>query len=148
MGFPLLQASMPKMKKRHVLLVAGAAVYLMQGLKKELSFGYVQTVLSIAFHVSQLCFGTLEEKHQREYMTMPLSAILPIITAWNELLFCSAYFKSAGGHVLYDASIIISYIVFYMDCYQYHVLRSTATAATTKKDDDAEGKDSIHLKQE
>jgi hypothetical protein len=129
--FPLLTATMPKMKKQYVFYIASIVTFLQGGLKKELGFAYVQTIISLAFHTSQLMLST-EEKNRREYITLPLSALLPIVTSWNEILFCESYFRSMGGHVLYDASIIISYIVFYLDCYRYNT-RNNRTAITKQK---------------
>jgi hypothetical protein len=123
--FPLLKASMPKIHSSIVTILSLVVTYgpLVIGggmMKKQLGFAYVQTVLSIAFHVSQLILPT-KEKCQREYMTLPIAAMLPVLTSWNEALFCSSYFKSLGGHVLYDASIVISYILYYADCYRVNV---------------------------
>jgi len=130
--FPLLAATMPKMKKQYVLCLSVFAVYFMQGLPKEFSFGYIQTVLSIAFHISQLLFSSSTEKARREYMTMPMTAILPIVVAWIEMVFCTSFFRFIGGHVWYDFAIIFSYIVFYYDCYQYHVDKSIDTSSGTE----------------
>jgi hypothetical protein len=123
--FPLLKASMPKMNAKIVALLSLIVTYgpiVIGGgmMKKQLGFAYVQTVISIAFHISQLRLSRTE-KSQREYMTLPLSAMLPVLTSWNEALGCEAYFRSMGGHVLYDASIIISYILYYADCYRVNV---------------------------
>lgn len=127
--FPLLKAAMPKVSSQYVFGVALAVTYgpllLAGGLKKELRFGYVQTIVSIAFHTSQLMLSP-DEKNHREYMTLPIASILPVVTAWNEALFCTAYFRSLGGHVLYDASIIISSIVYYADCYRVNVMSSSS----------------------
>jgi len=128
--FPLLTTTMPKMKKQYVLFIASIVTFIQGGLRKELGFAYVQTILSMAFHTSQLMSST-EENNRREYMTLPLSALLPIVTSWNEILFCKSYFRSMGGHVLYDASIIISYVVFYLDCYRYHTKNAIVKQKTS-----------------
>mmetsp|Transcript_12552 Transcript_12552/g.23455 ORF Transcript_12552/g.23455 Transcript_12552/m.23455 type:complete len:298 (-) Transcript_12552:137-1030(-) len=133
--FPLLKASMPKLSSYAVAALAWAVTYgpvLAGGLKKELGFPYTQTVLSVAFHISQLMLST-EEKQRREYMTLPITAMLPVLTAWNEALFCTAYFRSAGGHVLYDASIVISFIVFYVDSYRANVMVSATSPVGSKQ---------------
>jgi len=117
--FPLLKASMPKLKNIHVSFLAVIVTYGRGFVKKELEFAYVQTIVNVALHGSQLMLAT-DEKYRREYMTLPLAGVLPIVMAWNEILFCESYFRSAGGHVLYDASIIVSYIVFYLNCYHFN----------------------------
>lgn len=117
--FPLLKASLPKLKNTEVAFLAVIVTYGMGFVKKELGFAYVQTIVNVAFHASQLMLTT-DEKNRREYVTMPLAGVLPIVVAWNEILFCDSYFRSAGGHVLYDASIIVSFIVFYLNCYHFN----------------------------
>lgn len=128
---PLLSATMPKMKKQHVLCLSAFAMYFMRGLPKEISFGYIQTVLSIAFHIGQLLFSSAAEKGRREYMTMPMTAILPIVVAWVEMTLCTSFFRSIGGHVWYDFSIIFSYVIFYYDCYRHHVHKLDSEGRTT-----------------
>eukprot|EP00584_Thalassiosira_punctigera_P007126 CAMPEP_0172534142 /NCGR_PEP_ID=MMETSP1067-20121228/6612_1 /TAXON_ID=265564 ORGANISM="Thalassiosira punctigera, Strain Tpunct2005C2" /NCGR_SAMPLE_ID=MMETSP1067 /ASSEMBLY_ACC=CAM_ASM_000444 /LENGTH=290 /DNA_ID=CAMNT_0013318893 /DNA_START=16 /DNA_END=888 /DNA_ORIENTATION=- len=125
--FPLLKASMFKINSAIVAVIAMAVTFLPEyagGIKKELGFAYVQTVLAVAFNLSQLLGLSPEEKMRREYAMMPLLGAIPLLVAWNEALFCGSYFKAAGGHVLYDASIIVGYIVFYLDCYRVNVLPS------------------------
>lgn len=114
--FPLLRGTLPKMQNQTIAVIASAATYGQGFVKDELGFAYVQTIVNMAFHTSQLMLSP-DEKNQREYITMPLANVLPLVVAFNEAFFCDAYFRSAGGHVLYDASIIISYIIFYLDCY-------------------------------
>ena len=118
---PLLKASMPRVNTFLVAIAAFLATYLpilAGGLKKELNFAWIQTVVSIAFHCSELSLPP-GEKNRREYMTLPLAGLLPVLVAWNEALFCSAYFKRVGGHVWYDFSIVASFILQYIDSYLY-----------------------------
>jgi hypothetical protein len=124
--FPLLKASLAKVSYPRVAVLAVLVTYgpmlVEGGLPKEHGFAYVQTVVTLAFHTSQLLLDS-KEKQRREYFSMPLIAALPpMITSWNEALGCNAYFRNLGGHVLYDASIIIGFLVYYMDCYRYHIL--------------------------
>ncbi|KAL3905538.1 MAG: hypothetical protein SGILL_009639, partial [Bacillariaceae sp.] len=94
--FPLLKASMPKVNTYLVALFACLVTYapiLAGGLKKELGFGYVQTVVSIAFHVSELTLPS-SEKNSREYATLPMAGILPVCVSYVEALMCSSsYFN-------------------------------------------------------
>jgi hypothetical protein len=134
--FPLLKASMPKMNSAIVAFLAVIVTYgptFAGGMKKQLGFAYIQTVLSIAFHLSQLTLKA-EEKQRREYMTLPLSAIFPVLVAFNEAMFCSSYFRALGGHVIYDFSIIFSYIVFYVDCYRVTAISSSSPTKITNKE--------------
>lgn len=130
--FPLLKASMHNINSFKVAMIAVAVSWgpsFLGGLKKEIGFPYVQTVINFAFHFSQLALSS-KEKQQREYMMRPVVSLIPFLVSCNEALFCSSYFKSAGGHVLYDASIIISHIVFYVDCYR---VSSTKLLGTKQK---------------
>lgn len=120
--FPLLKASMMKVASWKLAIAAGVVTYLGTFLREEYGFPYVQTILAIAFHSSQLMLPP-KEKEYREYLMVPLQlAIPPLLTAWNEALFCEKFFRNLGGHVLYDASIILSAIWYYISCYQ-HVTR-------------------------
>jgi hypothetical protein len=133
--FPLLKAAMPRMNSILVALFALTATFgpvLAGGMRKQLGFAYIQTVVSIAFHISQMCLPD-KDKQVREYMTMPLTGVLPVIVAWNEAILCSAYFQSAGGHVLYDAAIILSYIVFYADSYRANSQKSSISKLRKEK---------------
>jgi hypothetical protein len=38
-----------------------------------------------------------------------------------------------GGHVLYDASIIIGFIVFYMDCYRHSLMEQAGAPKSNEK---------------
>jgi len=129
--FPLLKAAMPKIENQYVAVLSAFVTYGQGFVKKELGFAYVQTIVNIAFHISQLMLSS-DEKNRREYMMMPMANVLPIVVAWNEVLFCDSYFRSAGGHVLYDASIIVSFIVFYLDCYSFST-KSTSKSLTKEK---------------
>ena len=129
--FPLLKATLPKMKGHHVAVLSAMATYGNDFVKHELGFAYVQTIVNVAFHASQLMLSP-EEKNSREYMMLPLMGILPLVVAWNEVLFCDAFFRAAGGHVLYDASIAISFMVFYLECYYFNT-KSRSKALTKEK---------------
>jgi len=121
--FPLLKASLyNEMSNRNVAWLTVVVCAAGSKLRDEYGFTYVQTVLAMAYHVSQLLLPRKEkEQHAREYLMLPVvTAVLPLITAWNEALFCQTYFRAAGGHVLYDASIILGFIAFYLDSYRYY----------------------------
>jgi len=129
---PLLKAAMPKMENHSIVVLAAIATYGNLFVKKELGFAYVQTIVNISSHISQL-MRSCEEKNRREHMMMPLANVLPTVVAWNEILFCDSYFRSAGGHVLYDASIIISFIVFYLDAYHYNKMKLNSKRPNKEK---------------
>jgi len=129
--FPLLKASLMSVSSAKVALLSAVVTYGSLWIRDVYGFAYVNTVLSIAFHLSQLLLDR-EEKQNRQYLTLPLFvAIPPLLTAWNEALFCDAYFKTAGGHVLYDASIILCFIAYYVDAYYWNN-RSEASSSKSK----------------
>eukprot|EP00536_Pseudo-nitzschia_multiseries_P019007 jgi/Psemu1/58446/gm1.58446_g len=129
--FPLLKAAMAKMSNQRLLIFAALATYGTTLVKKEVKFGYIQTIINVAFSVSQLMLPP-EKKNEREYMTLPLAGALTVVVAWNEALFCDAYFRSLGGHTLYDISIILSFIVFYADSFRFHT-KSNISSSTKEK---------------
>jgi hypothetical protein len=128
--YPLLQASLMKVPSHIVAVLALVVTYAplwMGGLPQQFGFGYIQTILSMSFHISQLMLKR-DEKQRREYFTLPLIAAMPsVLVAWVEALYCDAFFKSLGGHAIYDASIIVGFTVFYLDCYRFHVLGKSKT---------------------
>ena len=123
--FPLLKASMIRMKTYKVLLFSAIVTYGNTFVRKQHGFMYVQTILAICFHTSELfltpSIGKKSNgKYCYEYFTLPLMVgALPVIVAWCEALFCTTWFERMGGHMLYDASIILSFIIYYIDAYRY-----------------------------
>ncbi|VEU35799.1 unnamed protein product [Pseudo-nitzschia multistriata] len=132
--FPLLGAALPGLRHGTLFLCAVAATCGNAVVRKELAFGYVQTVVNVAFAASQLLLPP-DQKNEREYALLPLAGVLPIVVSWAEALCCDSLVRSLGGHALYDASIIVSVIVFYSESY----LHCTAKRAAPKKTGDALG---------
>jgi len=129
--FPLIKAAMCQAKNHYVAILAAIFTYGQRFVEKEYGMAYVQTVVNVAFHGSLLMQSPVE-KNQREYLTFSMTNVLPIVIAWNEALFCDSYVRSAGGHVLYDGSIIISSIVYYLDCYCFSA-KSSSKSSTKEK---------------
>ena len=123
--FPLLKAGLNKMSNYHVGILAALATYGGLFVKRELGFPYVQSVINLGFHVSQLMLSR-EEKDLRPYMTTPLNNIAPTVVAYSEFLFCDSFFRSIGGHALYDASIIISFAIYYFEAYRFSTNQTIA----------------------
>mmetsp|Transcript_6316 Transcript_6316/g.13071 ORF Transcript_6316/g.13071 Transcript_6316/m.13071 type:complete len:276 (+) Transcript_6316:70-897(+) len=122
---PLLKVAMPKVGIRNLVVVASIVHYGGSMVKKELGFPYVQTIVNVGFHVTQLMLPP-DEKNHREYMTMPISTSLPLLVAWTEMLFCDEFFRSIGGHVLYDASIVVAFCMSYIELYFFHTKSNLA----------------------
>lgn len=132
--FPLLKATMPKVSSWMVAVLAVAVTAGQREVRYQHGFTYVQTVVTITFHVSQLLLEA-NEKETREYLTQPLfAAMLPMLTAWNEALGCTAYVQSLGGHMLYDASIIVGFLTYYVDTYRYHSQRESVLLDAPEKE--------------
>lgn len=130
--FPLLKAILPKSNNHALAVVSSVITYGQSFCKKELAFAYVQTILNLVIAFSQLMLSA-KEKNEREYMLLAISLILPIVVAWSEMLFCDSFFRAAGGHVLYDASIILSILVFYIECHRYHSDKSKSSTSFKEK---------------
>ena len=129
--FPLLKASLPKMNSHHVVAISAIAMYGSGFVKKELGFPYVQTIVVSAFQASQLML-TPEEKSIREYMMSSLPIVPTIVVAWSEMLFCDSFFRSIGGHLLYDASIVLSFTVYYLESYLFSTKSRSKNLTKTK----------------
>ena len=133
--FPLLKASIPKSSVFHAYTLAIVVTYVQRNYLAEVyGFTYIQTILSVATHVSQLLLSE-NEKNCRSYMTLPLIAALPaVIISILEATSCNRFFKSWGGHVWCDACIIIGMTMYYIDAY-FH-----CTGSTVDVDDDMKKK--------
>ena len=128
--FPLLKASISKASAFHIYILAIAVQYFQSKLHDRYGFTYIQTVLSIASHTSQLMLP-LKEKQCRSYMMFPVLGALPaIVCAINEAMNCQLFYKALGGHVLFDASIVVGISLYYIDCY---VHSTSSTISNDKK---------------
>eukprot|EP00534_Pseudo-nitzschia_fraudulenta_P000062 CAMPEP_0201125502 /NCGR_PEP_ID=MMETSP0850-20130426/21697_1 /ASSEMBLY_ACC=CAM_ASM_000622 /TAXON_ID=183588 /ORGANISM="Pseudo-nitzschia fraudulenta, Strain WWA7" /LENGTH=281 /DNA_ID=CAMNT_0047393551 /DNA_START=82 /DNA_END=927 /DNA_ORIENTATION=- len=130
--FPFLKIGLKKVKTEYVALLSLIVTVAQIPVKKELGFAYVQTILYIVFGLDQLMMSP-ERKNKREYTTFALVSIPPVVVSWNEALLCDAYFRSVGGHVLYDGVIIVSLVMQYIDCYLYHT-RNNSKSLVKEKD--------------
>ena len=134
--FPLLKASIPKSSVYHAYILAIAVAYVQRNYLAEVyGFTYIQTILSISAHVSQLVLST-KEKNCRCYMTMPIIAALPaVIISILEATSCNMFFKSMGGHVWFDACIIVGLILYYVDAYIHCTTSTTVDDDSMKKNE-------------
>lgn len=106
------------MNSQYEAAISAIVMYGSGFVKKELIFPCVQTIVVSGFQANQLML-TPKEKNLREYMMSSLSIVPTIVVAWNEILFCDSFFWSIGGHVLYNASIVVSFTVYYLEGYHY-----------------------------
>lgn len=78
----------------------------------SLAFTYVQTMLLITQVFAEYLSG---EKNMKYYNAIAVIISLPIsIMAWGEGMLCDTIFMSLGGHIIYDFTIPISTISYYL----------------------------------
>lgn len=83
---------------------------------QQMAFTYVQTVLFLAFDLSELSKPIQDKTF--EYALYPLVVGLPLAAvAWLESTQCENMVIFMGGHLIYDAYIPIGILVFYLTCY-------------------------------
>lgn len=112
----LLKAVMPYVKWNIIILGAVLSVVGNILVPPQLGFTYVQTVLLVAFAVNQLLRPMIEKDfHYAVYawvVGLPLLAV-----GWMESTQCTAFVQSyLYGHVVYDAFIPLSIMVWYGLC--------------------------------
>ncbi len=113
---PMMYAVFPKIKLSLLPVVALIISFFQQTLEEKYGFTYVQTVLMVCFSLNELC--RVPSEKQWEYARYPLIVGLPVvICGWIEAVGCSAFYQAIGGHVWYDATIAVSTLLFYIDCY-------------------------------
>lgn len=96
-------------------------------------FIYVQTVIMLCFGANELSLP-LADKQSYHYYIVPVVTAIPImLTGWVESVFCNTFYKAIGGHCLFDASIGITFIVYYNICYYDFEGLSEETMTKAKK---------------
>ena len=125
----LLKASMPNESYRKVVgPLAVIASVLQIIVPPQFGFTYVQTVLLFAFSFKQLMRPDVEKNEI--YARYPIYVGCPLsVIAWIESTQCTNFVMGMGGHLIYDAYIVISMIYFYIvcwkDCFQSKVQACT-----------------------
>jgi len=115
----LLRGSMPMVSWKAIAPLSIIAVSLNIFVRDQFAFTYVQTVLLFAFSFNQLCRPGKEKRASFEYALFPMVTALPLIAiGWLESTQCDAFLVGIGGHLVYDAYIPISLIVFYLICWK------------------------------
>ena len=112
----LLKATMPQSSMKAILSLSVVSWLSSQRNKPSFQFTHVQTILLLAFTLNQLCRPRADKDFA--YYMYGLLVSFPLgIVGWIESIMCSSTVIHYGGHVLYDAYIPISSLVFYLMCY-------------------------------
>jgi len=84
-------------------------------------FTYVQTVLMICFSLKELAQRPLAEKENVSYPLFATIVTLPVsFVGWMETTQCTNFVKDfLYGHVVYDAYIPLSILIWYVLCYAH-----------------------------
>jgi hypothetical protein len=135
----LIKASLPNKSLVTVLTVAVVAQFLQLFVPGQLGFTFVQTVLLLAFSLNQLARPVSEKDFS--YALYPVLVGFPLtVVGWMESTQCSAFVMDyLYGHVVYDAFIPCSMLVWYLACYSRAVLGGNVngnvntTTSTDKK---------------
>jgi hypothetical protein len=114
----LIKASLPNVKIVWVVLVAIVAQFLQLFVPTQFGFTYVQTVLMVAFSLNQLARPKSDKDFS--YALYPAAVGFPLsMTGWMESTQCSNFVMDwLYGHVVYDAYIPCSMLLWYLTCYR------------------------------
>jgi hypothetical protein len=112
----LLKAAMTKASYPTVFVSAVLASTAALFFPSRLNFTYVQTILFAAFDINEVMRPISEKGF--EYGLYPLLLGIPLgVIGWAESTQCSSGIIDLGGHVIYDAYIPISMLIFYLTCW-------------------------------
>ena len=115
--FMLLQASMPNFTYVKVLPFAILSQLFTICFSAKFGFTIVQTILLIAFSINQLARPKIEKDYA--YSLYPMVVGIPLtVVGWMESTQCTKFVRDLlYGHLIYDAYIPISMLIFYILCY-------------------------------
>lgn len=114
----LLKATMPKESFRNVVGPLSVIASVLEiFVPPQFGFTYVQTILLLAFSLNQMSRPEVEKNEI--YARYPIYVGCPLsVIAWIESTQCNNFVMGMGGHLIYDAYIVISTIIFYMVCWK------------------------------
>jgi hypothetical protein len=126
----LIKASLPNVKTATVAVVVLGAQFFQLFVPNQFGFTYVQTVLMLAFSLNQLNRPTKEKDFS--YALYAALVGLPVtMVGWMESTQCSAFVMDyLYGHVVYDAYIPCSMLVWYLTCYHRAVRANYETSSS------------------
>lgn len=129
----LIKASLPNKSLATVAVTATVAQFLQLVVPGQLGFTYVQTVLMLAFSLNQLARPVQEKDFS--YALYPVLVGFPLtVVGWMESTQCSAFVMDwLYGHVVYDAFIPCSMLVWYLSCYSRAVRTNSSSSMSADK---------------
>jgi len=119
--------------KGRVPLVAAACMLGSLFLPMKFGFAYTQSVLFAGLSVDQLW---AQNEKGFEYALWPVMTVIPsAIFSWVEATGCTTHplMTNFGGHVMYDAFMATSFVLFYLVCWlRNEVMRSMSVRKIKK----------------
>lgn len=113
---PLIKATMPNGKNLVVLIISLLSIVGGKLTPVRMGFTYTQTVLFLCFSLNQL----MQRKSDKTFAYTLYAALVTFplgLVGWQESMACTNFVIKYGGHLIYDAYIPISSIIFYLLCY-------------------------------
>jgi len=125
---------MGNLKNSQIVVAAAIVVAAQLFIPNIFGFTFTQTILMLAFSINQLCRNVKEKDFA--YAMYPTLVGLPLtMVGWMESTQCTNFVRDMFyGHLVYDAFIPISMLVWYCWCYarakgyQVQVKAKTKTA--------------------
>jgi hypothetical protein len=115
---PLIKATMPNNSSHvSVLLISWLSIIGGRVTPSRFGFTYTQTILFICFSWNQLLQCRSDKNFAYALYAAMVSFPLGLL-AWLESTVCSNFIIHYGGHLIYDAYIPLSSILFYLCCYR------------------------------
>jgi len=111
---------LPQAKRTTMGALIAATIYIQLYVPNQLGFTYVQSVIVAVAALKELS-KTPDEKNHLSYALAPVVIAIPVtLVSWMESTQCSAFVRDyLYGHVVYDASIPLTTLVWYLLCYYY-----------------------------
>ena len=117
----LMKAAVPKVSWKMSIPMSIVAAFFGAVVPEYLGFTYTQTVLLFAASLNHVTKSAAEKK-DISYGLFPLMVALPLVLiGWVESTNCNKIIDF-GGHLLYDAYIPFSVLIYYFVC--YHMAQS------------------------
>lgn len=121
---PLIKATMPNNGSNlTVLIISWLSIIGGRMTPSRFGFTYTQTVLFMCFSLNQL----MQRRSDKNFPYALYAAIVSFplgLLAWLESMSCSNLVIHYGGHLIYDAYIPLSSVMFYLCCYLKEIAAS------------------------
>lgn len=117
---------LPQAKRTMMGVMIAATIYIQLYVPNQLGFTYVQSVIVAVAALKELS-KTPAEKNQFSYALAPVVIAIPVtLVSWMESTHCSAFVRDyLYGHVVYDVSIPLTTLIWYVLCYYYDATITT-----------------------